>query len=176
MPADLKRQERALPWHTVQQCGHEVRPLTTDLTDTANKRIITDPEAPGFVDPLLGVVDADARAASDSSGRNLFKVFDPNSIAQEIGAVEPSIDPHGDAEFAGTVGKIVIRVRMPARSHDLESFNRLDCADKNRMRYIGDVADDVELVVHAVDEINIRNAARSVHRLSAFCPPSSISM
>ena len=36
--------------------------LAADYTDSADVRIIADPEAPWFVDPLLRVVDTDARA------------------------------------------------------------------------------------------------------------------
>lgn len=65
---------------------------------------------------------------------------------------------------------------MPARSHYLYSLNRLERAHQNRMRNIGDVAHGVELVVHAVNKIDIRHAARAVHRLSALRSPSSVRM
>src|SRR5678815_5057176 len=66
--------------------------------------VIADPEAPGLVDPLLRVVDADAWATGDAAWRDSFEILEPKFIAEQIRGVELSIDAHRDAELAWTVG------------------------------------------------------------------------
>ena len=143
---------------------------------SADISIIFDPEAPGFVDPLLGVVDADSWTSGYAPGRYVLKFFQPDSITQKIRAIELTIDAHGDAELAWAISEIVVRMRMPARSHDLDTLNRLERAHQDRMRNVRHAADNVELVIHAVNEIDVRHAAASVHRLGSFRAPSAVSM
>ena len=55
--------------------ANEVCSLATDLTDPADKSIITDPEAPRFVDPLLGIVDADSVGRERFDAEKLFRIL-----------------------------------------------------------------------------------------------------
>src|SRR5688572_28400012 len=42
------------------------------------------------------------------------------------------------------------------------------------MRRFGDVADDVELVIHPVNKIDVRDAALLIHGFGAFGPSSAV--
>src|ERR1041385_4174707 len=143
---------------------------------SADVDVVFNPEAPGFGDPLLGVVDADARAFGDLARRYCFEVFDPDAIAQQIFAVERAVDTHRDAEFAWTTGEIVIRMRVATLAHDLDAVNRLECAHEDRMGNVRDVADDIELVIHPVTEVDVSHAAGTVHRLGSFRAAPTVSM
>ena len=76
----------------------------------ADVAVVSHPEAPGFVNPFLGVLDADPRTSGYATWRNALVLFKPNSLTQKICAVKLSIDPHRDAEFARAVREVVIRM------------------------------------------------------------------
>src|ERR1051325_4085555 len=135
---------------------------------SADVSIIFDPEAPGFCDPLLRVVDADAWTSSDASRRDCLELFKPDAIAEKIGAIECAIDAHRDAEFAWTTREIVIGMGAAPLAHELDAFDRLERAHEDRVRNVRQIADDVELVIHAVNEVDVSDAAAAVHRFGAF--------
>ena len=103
-------------------------------------------------------------------------VFDPDTIAEQVGAVESAIDVEGDAEFAWTVREIVVRMPMTALAHQFDAFYWLERADEDRVWNVGYVTDDVELVVHAVNKIDVGHAAFAIHRLGSVGPSAAVSM
>ena len=50
-----------------------------------------------------------------------------------------------------------------ATANDIQTFDRLHGAHQNGVRNIFHVRDHIELVVHAIDEVNISRAAKAVH-------------
>ena len=126
--------------------------------------------------PPFCVIDANAWAGSDPARGNLFAFFDPNLIAEQVGAVELAIDPERDAEFARAVGEILIGLIVSASAHHVDSFNWFESANEHGVGDIGDVRYDVELVIHAIDEIDVRRAADLVHRFGAVGAATTISV
>src|SRR5438874_11662179 len=55
----------------------------------------------------------------------------------------------------------------PATANDIQTFDRRHSAHQYGVRKIFYVRDHIELVVHAVDEINVSRAANAVHRFRA---------
>ena len=53
-------------------------------------------------------------------------------------------------------------------SYDIEAFDWFERADKYCVGNVLDIRDDIELVVHAVNEIDVCRAADAVHCLSAI--------
>ena len=47
----------------------------------ADEGIVANPEAPGLVDPLFGVIYANARTGCDTAARNCFIFLNPNLVA-----------------------------------------------------------------------------------------------
>src|SRR4030095_11342309 len=85
-----------------------------------------------------------------------------------IGTIELTIDAEGQTKLSWTTSKIAIRSVMASCSHQLDSFKRFECTNQHSVRSIVNIGYDVELVVHAIDEINICGTANAVHRLGAF--------
>ena len=65
---------------------------------------------------------------------------------------------------------------MPARSHYLYSLDRLERSHKNRMRSVRDVAHDIELVIHPVNEVHIRHSTSPIHRFGSLRSSAPVSM
>ncbi len=65
---------------------------------------------------------------------------------------------------------------VAAFAHDLDTFNRFERAHENRMRRIRNVAHNVELVIHAVNEVDVSHAAGSVHRFRSLCAAPAVSV
>src|ERR1043165_6127392 len=105
----------------------------------AHVRIVAEPEAPRFVDPLLGVVDADAWAAHDAPRRDTRILFEPDAIAQEVGVVERAIDAECDTQFAWSIREIMVGMLVATLAHQFDSFDGLKRADQNRVRNISHV-------------------------------------
>jgi hypothetical protein len=87
-----------------------VHPRSSAAKISTDIRIVLDPEAPGFVDPLFSVVDSDSWSSGDLARRDVLVLLDPNSVTQKICAVELPVDSHRNAQFPWTVRQVVIRM------------------------------------------------------------------
>src|SRR6185369_16171962 len=67
-------------------------------------------------------------------------------------------------------------MQMAPLAHELYAFDRLERTHQNRMRRIDDVADDGELVIHPIHEINVSDSTESIHRLRPSRPTSAVSV
>src|SRR6185369_10816966 len=133
--------------------------------------IAPDPEAPRHRRPSLRVVDADARAAGDCRARQcLLAALDPHARPEEVGGVERAIDAEGLAELARAVRQLAIGRRATALAHERHALDGLERTDEDGMWDVRDARDHVELMVHAVDEVDVGGAADAVHRLG---PPGA---
>ena len=63
---------------------------------------------------------------------------------------------------------------MASTTNDVEAFHRFQRAHENRVRSILNIRYDIELVVHAINEIDVRRAARAVHRFRAIGAPAGV--
>jgi len=149
-------------------------PASVELA--THERIVLDPKAPGFGDPLLRVINTDSWPGYDSRTSDVLARFEPNVISQQIRAVKPAINPHRYAEFAWPVGEVVIGLTIPALTHQFDSFDRFDRANQHCVRDFSSIRDDVELVVHAVDEKDICRSSNPVHWLGALSTSPTIGM
>src|SRR6516164_6874085 len=118
-------------------------------------------ESPGAPGPLAGIVDADARRAHDARcGRALARVFEPQLITEQVGAIQPPIDAQRAAQETGSPGAL------------LQVSERLEGAEQHRVRYARACGDDVQTVPEAVDEINVRVTCGAEHDLGASRAPA----
>src|ERR1043166_1135676 len=126
------------------------------------------PEAPG-----LERVRAGVGAAGGGPGGALCRrgrrprLFNPDARARQVCAVEGAVNRERLAELARPGSQLAVFDDGPAASHPLDPFEGFDGAHQNCVRHIFRACDDVELVVHAVDEVDVCDAARAVHRLGA---------
>src|SRR4029079_11097131 len=102
--------------------------------------------------------------------RNGF--FDPNASAQQICLVQFAIDSHRQAQTARTAGQFIFRSATTAAAHHFDPFRWFKRSYQDRMWNVFDVCDDIELVVHAVNEIDVSGATDSIHRFRALCAPA----
>ena len=117
-----------------------------------------------------------ATSAPVASPEQTPLAYTPPYLAEKIRTVERAIDAHRDAEFTWTTCEIVVRVSVAAYAHDLDTFNRFERANENRMRRIRNVAHNVELVIHPIDKVDVSHAAGSVHRLRSFRAAPAVSV
>src|SRR5262245_2781792 len=106
-----------------------------------------DPEPPRPLHPRAGVVDADARTARDRAiPHGTGCVLDPHARAGEVLAVEGPVDPESDAELPWAAREVLDRAPSATPLHPLDTFQRLERADEDRVGDVDVVRDHVELV------------------------------
>src|SRR5690348_7997492 len=110
-------------------------------------------EPPGVRDRwLAGKFDADARARDDRGvSHRPSPVFQPEFVASQVGAVETAVNGERAADQAGAVGALG------------DTRQRLQAANQNCRRIAHWPGDEVEAVMHPVDEVNIGIAGRAEH-------------
>src|SRR3954453_14655988 len=119
------------------------------------KRIVFHPKPPGFHHPILSVIDPNPGAARNAPPRNRNSFFNPDSISTQIGFIETAIDSQRNAQTSWSAGQLGFRTALAAATHHLLTLDRLDRAHQHRVRRVLNVRYHIELVVHAVNEINV---------------------
>ena len=83
----------------------------------ADVAVVADPEAPGFVDPFLSVINTDAWAAGDLRGSYFLELLQPNAIPKSVGFVQFAIDTHCETKFSRTIREVVVGMRLTTLAH-----------------------------------------------------------
>ena len=86
------------------------------------------------------------------------------------------MDSKSNAQLSRTISQVVIRLRMPTHAHEVDSFNRFQSADQDGVWNVDNIAHHVELVVHAINEIDVGESTELVHRFGAFRASSTVSV
>src|SRR2546423_12377633 len=134
----------------------------------ADVSVVLDPEAPGLERIFLCVGDADARARRDVCGFDFCaRIFDPDARACQVFAGACAANAERPTELARPACQLAFVLNRPAPTHPPDALFGLDGAHENRVRQSGGPCDDVELVVHAVDEVDVGRPADFIHRLGA---------
>src|ERR1700694_4490672 len=108
--------------------------------------------------PLAGLVDAEPRSDSDILVWDDRRVFETQVARDQVNAIARAIDPqHTTYERRSTTTFGILK--------------RFDGAHQNRAWVALDLGDRVEAVVHAVDQINVRDASPRVHQRPALAWP-----
>src|SRR5262249_58822337 len=84
----------------------------TDPPSRADVRVAGDPEAPRLGGPFAGIIDAAARTDRDRARRHALPRLDPDTVAQQVRAVERSIDAERDAELPGPAHEVDVRMHL----------------------------------------------------------------
>ena len=134
--------------------------------------------APWFVLKFTGVVDVYPRRGNyveiGESGIFFEKEF---FSAHEVASVEAFVKKERFRKFAGAVREIgFLDDPFAVRPDQIESFDRLDCADKDSLRIVFRRGNDIEAEVHPVNHVDVGVSARQKHRLGPFGAPSSESV
>src|SRR5215211_3956621 len=111
------------------------------------------------------------RSLSDSNTRSdlYIAVTNPISganydwITLQWQAVQSLVDPERSAKLAGPVRQIAVAsCPGPARAHQRNSVERLECPDEYSARKTFRARDGVDTPMHSVDEIHVRISRRPV--------------
>src|SRR5437764_2769411 len=150
---------------------------TSYFSLTADERAVFQPEAPGLERVFFGVGDSDARARRDVVRFDpRARVFNPDARAGQVFAVVAAFDGECLTELARPAGQFAFALKRPAPAHQLDALFGFDGAYEYSVRHARRACDDVELVVHAVDEVDVGRAARFIHRLGAPRPTPAVSV
>ena len=109
------------------------------------------------------MADADARGDVDLDWRFPALATDRERTAGEVGAVVAAGDGEGEGEFAGTVGEVTGAARgRSAAAHEGEAGEGFQATDENASGRAVGFGNDVQALVHAVDQVDVGVAGRSI--------------
>ena len=112
--------------------------------------------------------DPDPRSPRDRAGYDLA-VLDEQTITDQVDPILRQRDAHRDGQVSGTATQIVHVATGAAASppHHGDAIDRIERANENRCRRSLCFGDDVDEVVNAVIEVDVRVPGRAVQRLVA---------
>jgi hypothetical protein len=110
-----------------------------------------------------------ATDADSGAGGNLLVAegcvsFDPQQVTlAQVGAIEGLVNRQGLTEFARSAGQIAIRTARSVATHGIYPLQRFKCPDEYRRRGALWFGDDVEAMVHAIDQVDVSMTRWAIH-------------
>jgi len=130
-------------------------------------RIALHIEAPGPYGILAGVVDPDAGALPDAFAWRQGAACDPEIRTAEVGAVLTTGHGESLAQLPWTAHERGQALHAAPLAHGLDASDRLQGAEEHGLGAARRLADDVEHVVDAVDEVHVGVTRGAEHDLVA---------
>jgi len=123
--------------------------------------------------PVGAKPDADARRDDDIGGFNLQPLAEDNRASGQVDPIMFPANPHGAGQPSGTATEEVgFGDGGAIAAHALEAAQRLERPDKNTTGAAFCLGDDIQAVVHPIDEVDVGVAGRAVDDLSPGRAPA----
>ncbi len=141
----------------------------------ADMLIVGDKPAQMLLGPFAGIGDTDSRVGCD-----LIVRYGSSALEEEVLAlahVDPGerfVDGEGLAEFGRAVAKIALLhgafgvFAGAVSEHGFDALGGFEGPDEDGVREVDFAGGNIHAVVHAVGEVDIGGAGRSVHGLGSF--------
>src|SRR5678815_3672943 len=118
--------------------------------------------------PVGGLGDSDARGDDDIRVGNRFAASNEQWRTLKRRAVKRAVNAEGETKLPGPVRQIHVTPHLwtPA-PHQLDPVEWLDGANQHGARLVLSASDRVGAPIHSVDEVDVRDARRTVERRCA---------
>jgi len=148
--------------------GHSTAPRHfkgAALSRPADKSAAADQEAERKVGRLR---DADTRSGFDFESDGPERLADDEAAAGDIGGVVSARDGERQGDFGGARREVLEFARgRPASAHEVQPRDRFEGANQDASSSAGRFADQVEALIHPVNEVNVGVAGRPEDDLGA---------